>query len=771
MPADKQKVLKDFLTTKVNEQKVLLIVDGLDEIRDTKIRTSFARRLQEIAQQYPELPMVVTSRIVGYKEMRSRLGPQFQHATIADLKTSEKENFAEIWCRATVPEIDREQQTKRLIAAINSTDDIKRITSNALQLTILALVHRKLHKLPHRRAELYRYIMQVLLDFNPQIYDRIDAREAHPQLSYLAYAMEKEGTSQLDEEQILNLLTELRTTYQTRSISQRSPEDFLAQIERQTSIIVQTGYMRRGGREVSVYEFKHETFKHYFAGLALVDNVYSNFTRADQLGDRLRFVFDDPEIITRQIRDWKPISEWTVEENWREILRLCVASAGLNDAENALDSMLNLHTTSITSDEELHLARMGAVMAALCLADEPNVSVQAGQRVIDKLLTTIVSGDGFDDKINTSLDEAIIALSNSQEWGQLTSEKLLALLEICPHYEVSCYGSLYIMSHPEHFASIDSITPEVRTHLLEALRSNDKLSIIRACLTLVNILYRDSILPNLVVETELIDALFQVVTRSHGERLVAVWALAWFWDCYYRKNIERSLPSAHMQILSTNLLNSTHPYLLNCTAEVLSLNFAISVDFIYQWAVAADTGVLSAPPMMPVSHSLNMELIVRMRSLLNHPEEKLRMGIVVNLARLEVYSDDSVDLLFDRMNYSTSSNRWRDEAVIEIVRIGGERIIDRLIAQLEVDNDYIQTRSMLALVGLNSQEALSGLCTKLSSNNPKTRYFAAAGLAVFVKNENVTAVEALKQALAVETESQPKAEIERVLSLQPSHGH
>ena len=164
-------------------------------------------------------------------------------------------------------------------------------------------------------------------------------------------------------------------------------------------------------------------------------------------------------------------------------------------------------------------------------------------------------------------------------------------------------------------------------------------------------------------------------------------------------------------------------------------------------------------------------LIDKMRQLLKHPAEELRKGIAVSLARFGIHSADSVNLLFDTMNSPTLPIRSRDQAVEALVRIGGESIVDRLTTQLEVDDDSIQTRSLLALIGLNSDAALTGLSAKLLSKKPSTRYFAAAGLAVFVKDENVAAIEALMQALDRETENEPKAEIERVLSLRTQHAH
>jgi len=56
----------------------LLMVDGLDEIQDPMLRARFCRRLEALAVIYDKASMLVTSRIVGYREMRFRMGRSFR---------------------------------------------------------------------------------------------------------------------------------------------------------------------------------------------------------------------------------------------------------------------------------------------------------------------------------------------------------------------------------------------------------------------------------------------------------------------------------------------------------------------------------------------------------------------------------------------------------------------------------------------------------------------------------------------------------------------
>jgi len=59
-----------------------------------------------------------------------------------------------------------------------------------------------------------------------------------------------------------------------------------------------------------------------------------------------------------------------VSESWREALRLLVADCKDDDVDEVLLSILN----PLQGEDEAKTGRPRAVLAALCLADEPNVS-------------------------------------------------------------------------------------------------------------------------------------------------------------------------------------------------------------------------------------------------------------------------------------------------------------------------------------------------------------------------------------------------------------
>ena len=284
MTEEQAQVLRTILKDKLDKGQALLLLDGLDEITDPGLRARFCRQLEQIHLAYPHAPIIATSRIVGYREMGYRIGRGFEHVTVADLSDQDKDDFARRWCAVTELPERREIGAKELIQDIHSSDRIERLTGNPMLLTTMALVKRKVGKLPSRRADLYWDAVQVLLNWRREVDEPLDHREAIPQLEYIAYEMCDRGVQQLREDELLTLLEQMRQEYpRVHAVKNHTPAEFLKLLERRTGILVEAGHVRHLGRPVPVFEFRHLTFQEYLAGLALVDG-----READRKHEELR---------------------------------------------------------------------------------------------------------------------------------------------------------------------------------------------------------------------------------------------------------------------------------------------------------------------------------------------------------------------------------------------------------------------------------------------------------------------------------------------------
>ncbi len=411
---------------------------GAEQVGWAKARLS--SQLARIHSVFPKAPLVVTSRIVGYREMGQRLRPGFEHLTVADLSQDDKDAFARRWCALTERLERREAATAELIRDIHGADRIEGLTGNPMLLATMALIERKIGRLPQRRVDLYEKAVEVLLNWRSVVDEPLDPREALPQLEYLAHALCADGRQQIREDELLERLRQARADYPNiHALKQHTPEEFLGLLENRTGLLIQSGHTRHDGLSIPVYEFRHLTFQEYLAGLALVQGHYGGWKRG-------RTVAQAIAPLAGQVGEER--GEPAVVENWREALRLCVAACNDSEVEEVLAAILRSPPSSrqgmpgpsardglnkgmpgpSARDGNRHTERPRAVLAALCLADEPNVSEQLAGEVLRQLAAQVGKDDGWGD-VRTSLDATVLEVARSRWAGLLDGCLLDAFLQ------------------------------------------------------------------------------------------------------------------------------------------------------------------------------------------------------------------------------------------------------------------------------------------------------------------------------------------------------
>ncbi|HEV7518482.1 MAG TPA: NACHT domain-containing protein, partial [Thermoanaerobaculia bacterium] len=152
---------------------VLLLLDGLDEVREPELRHLVVERVRELYSLHRRAgnKFVLTSRIVGYREVRPA-SEGLVEATLVDLEDEEVEDFVGKWTAALekaaggesrVSAAAAEREREELLAATRGNPGVRALAANPLLLTILALMKRQGVTLPERRVELYRTYVETLL--------------------------------------------------------------------------------------------------------------------------------------------------------------------------------------------------------------------------------------------------------------------------------------------------------------------------------------------------------------------------------------------------------------------------------------------------------------------------------------------------------------------------------------------------------------------------------------------------------------------------------
>ena len=158
--------------------RVMLLLDGLDEVFDVKLRAEVMDDIQGFSSRFPHLAMFVTSRVVGYRAQRLR-DTEFKHFMLQDLDATQIADFVLRWHEVTFN--DPAQGTAkrdRLQKAIRESRPIALLAGNPLLLTMMAILNRN-QELPRDRADLYNQASRVLL----HQWDTERALEAFPGVS------------------------------------------------------------------------------------------------------------------------------------------------------------------------------------------------------------------------------------------------------------------------------------------------------------------------------------------------------------------------------------------------------------------------------------------------------------------------------------------------------------------------------------------------------------------------------------------------------------
>lgn len=359
---------RSLLLAALREGRVLLLVDGLDEIADGGKRLAFVTQLRTFLSTYPGVDVVITSREAGFRIVAGALSAHCDHYRIADFDREDIERLTVAWHREVVgdrPEV--ESQARSLATTIWETDRVRRLAVNPLLLTTLLLVRRWVGQLPNRRSILYEKAIEVLLwTWNVQGFEPLDVQEVIPQLAFLAWTMMEDEVQRISQPRLREVLQAARRQMpEVLAYARLSVSDFVERVERRSGLLVQSGHEVEDGRLVPLYEFRHLTFQEYLAAKALVEGFYPDRREEDTLISKLG-----------------PHME---KEAWREVVPLAAVLAG----RKAIPLIEFLIERALPFRGKLNVKLQGdnrhVVLLSQCLLDE----VQIPPGLADKALETI----------------------------------------------------------------------------------------------------------------------------------------------------------------------------------------------------------------------------------------------------------------------------------------------------------------------------------------------------------------------------------------------
>lgn len=283
---------KDFFIALLELGQAIVLFDGLDEVASDSGRSRTSQTIQQFSRLYPDSPVWVTSRLVGYTVDVKLDSKVFAHYRLAPVTPEQAGEFISQWYDIQLPNNERLRldRVQSLRQAIEINHGVKRLKTNPLLLTMMTLVHQFEGSLPDDRAKLYEKCLELLLNtWQEQKYrdmgikNPLEERDLRSgdQLKMLAEAAfhiqarnrkaRNDTRGLIEERELAQVLFKARYN-EKRMTEENAQEDvrvFLDYIRDRAGLLVEKGRNEKGE---NVFAFVHLSFLEYLCAYRIAED-------------------------------------------------------------------------------------------------------------------------------------------------------------------------------------------------------------------------------------------------------------------------------------------------------------------------------------------------------------------------------------------------------------------------------------------------------------------------------------------------------------------
>jgi hypothetical protein len=254
--------------------RVVVIFDGLDELLDTSYRQKISGDVESFCSLYPSVPVLVTSREVGYKEAPLD-EDKFEIFRLGSFDDAKVKDYVDKWFLATESELEKERHHKKVEAFIRESNVVPDLRSNPLMLALLCNIYRGEGYIPRNRPDVYEKCALMLFERwdrgrGIEVYLPFQSRIIFAMM-YLAHWIYTNETLQggVTEGQLIAKATDYlcQRQFEDRDEAEKAGCDFIQFCRGRAWVFTDTGTMKEGER---LYQFTHRTFLEYFTARHLV---------------------------------------------------------------------------------------------------------------------------------------------------------------------------------------------------------------------------------------------------------------------------------------------------------------------------------------------------------------------------------------------------------------------------------------------------------------------------------------------------------------------
>lgn len=443
----------DFHNHLKNDERAVVIFDGLDEIFNPEDRERISRQIVGFASDYPKARIIATSRIIGYR--RGILSDaDFSHFTLQDLNESQVATFVDRWYELALSDRSDEAKARRerILLSFKESASVRQLAGNPMLLTIMAIIGKH-QELPRERWKLYDHAAGVLIehwDVNRHLKvrrvkaDFIGEEEKKEMLRRLAYRMQKGAGG-------------LAGNYIHREELQAEFEDYLkdpfGQTPAQATTIARALIDELRERNfilslygANLYGFVHRAFLEFFCASAFV----KKFEKSQ-------------EMTLEQLKREAYGAHWQ-DRSWHEVLRLICGMIDEKFAGEIIDCLTNA-ANQPRPDEYDSRPPWNIALAVQCLGElrNPGTVAEPARRLLN-VVCSLFDPAGYPDLNFAKFLEEQIATS-AETIGQHWPHRI-SLIDWLNNLDPSENARLYDKAFGKFIASIGNGLNAVHDEIL-----------------------------------------------------------------------------------------------------------------------------------------------------------------------------------------------------------------------------------------------------------------------------------------------------------------
>ena len=516
--SEHKQAFKSLVEDNLQNGKLLLLIDGLDEISAEKNRIKFVHQLRTFVATYPTVHLVITSREAGFRAVAGTLANYCKQYSIANLNEEEIHNLSLKWHQAIFGDSGQaEDESNKVCAIILNDPRIMALAENPLLLTTLLFVKRWVGYLPTKKCRLYEEMIKLLLvTWNAAGHDKLDMDESEPQLAFVAYQMTSQGKQKITRDKLEKYIREARCALpELLGYTNISPSQFIDKVEERSSLLIQMGLEENdNGTLVPSYEFSHLSFQEYLTAKAISE---SWLPLSDNNSDLLEVI--------------KPHIE---EDHWIEVIPLAAVISGRH-AKGLIEHLLELSQSILTSKDDAP-----EKLALLHLANSVASEVPMNQDLLEKVILCIVKGKNEIRRINFRINSpslpaqtvnvfsTIIKSRYGNNYRDIISRELFNTVSEEYVYEFSASWLEICLSDYDN-----TVNEQLVLHLLRSKEHKDKITGALIMMHLVFSSYRKNLQnysnrQDTELITEIFNLLWEMLQTNNILNIYTVsWCVAW----------------------------------------------------------------------------------------------------------------------------------------------------------------------------------------------------------------------------------------------------